>query len=243
MGMRIIKFWGRKALEHFPPRFVCFVQTLRSPGLAKKGRDCFIHPSAQILGRRHVALGSNTVISQDCWLNVNDRTAERVAICIGNHCFIGRRNFFSSGAAIRLGDFVLTANDCHFLGSSHVIDDPLIPLLNSGTDSTDTITVGVNTFVGAGARIIGNVSVGHGCVIGAGSTVTRDIPPFSLAHGQPARVSKRYSFAKKAWIPAHSFDAADESSLLSEDVYLRHLKAAPRVRMPYVAAGTDMGSL
>jgi acetyltransferase-like isoleucine patch superfamily enzyme len=240
--MSRMKVWVRACLQTMPIRLRCLLAAHRQRGPLRKGPGCYVHPSVQILGRANVALGANTVIGQDCWFNVNHRGDGRLAIGIGNQCFIGRRNFFSSGATIQLGDFVLTANDCHFLGSTHLVDDPMKPVICTGTSDSDSIIVGANTFIGAGARILGNVKIGHGCVIGAGSTVTRDVPPFSQAHGHPARVHKRYSFGQQKWIAAALFTAEDEDALPTESAYIQHLSAAGRIPMPHIAAGADLGS-
>ncbi len=226
-----------------PPRLQCRIHTWRSRGKVAIGRRAFIHPSTQILGRAQVAVGSNSVVSQDCWLNVNHRDRPGRAIEIGANCFIGRRNVFSSGAGITLGDYVLTANDCHFLGSTHDVSDPMRPVLTTGTSASDLIVVGDNSFLGAGVRVIGNVRIGHGCVIGAGSLVTRDIPPFSQAHGSPATVQRRYSLARQCWVPLAEFTTEDAARLPGQEHYARQLAQAGAIRMPYMAAGNDMGNL
>jgi acetyltransferase-like isoleucine patch superfamily enzyme len=205
--------------------------------------NAFIHRTVQILGSSNVRIGLNSVISQDCWLNVNHRKSKSLAIVIGDHCFIGRRNFFSSGRSIEIGSYVLTANDCQFLGSSHVVDNPMIPCIASGTTASDIIRIGHNTFLGAGVRILGNVSIGHGCVIGAGSLVTKDILPFSQAFGSPAVVRRRFSPAQNKWLSIDEFGLEDESSIPSPDEYRAILDMNPRPRMPYMAAGNDMGNL
>ncbi|WP_084150243.1 acyltransferase [Azohydromonas australica] len=240
--MPMLKVRIRNALRAMPPKVQCLIMAWRSRHSLQKGPGSYVHSSVQILGRAHVSIGANTVIGQDCWLNVNHRTDGRLAIVIGNQCFIGRRNFFSSGASIQLSDFVLTANDCHFLGSTHLVDDPMKPVICTGTSNLDSIIVGTNTFIGAGARILGSVKIGHGCVIGAGSTVTRDVPPFSQAHGHPARVHKRYSFGQRKWIAAALFTAEDEAALPTESAYVQHLSAVGRIPMPHIAAGADLGS-
>lgn len=218
------------------------VIALRSTsGRPSLGRGVFIHRSVQMLGKAFVSIGANSVLSQDCWLNVNHRTGNMVAIELGANCFIGRRNFFSSGRRIEFGDYVLTANDCHFLGSSHVVDDPLRPYLIAGTTDTDIIIVGHNTFIGAGTCVLGNISIGHGCVIGSSSLVTSNIPPFSIAAGSPATVRKRYSFVTQKWILLADFTADDENSLPDSAAYQEELSKHPAPRMPYLAAGNDMG--
>lgn len=224
------------------PRLECWLMQWRHHDRMRIGRKSFVHRSVQVLGERNVMVGDNSVLSQDTWLNVNHRSSDGVAIRIDNDCFIGRRNFFSSGRAVHVKSFVLTANDCHFLGSTHIVDDPMRPVIATGTTATDTIVVGANSFIGAGARIIGNVHIGHGCVVGAGSTVVDDVPPFSLAVGSPARVRRRFSVPKAAWVPASEFSSADAAAIPPETEYIRHLKTFGHHRMPYIAAGSDLGN-
>ena len=50
------------------------------------------------------------------------------------------------------------------------------------------ITIGANCWIASNVVITGGVTIGEGCVIGVGSVVTRDIPPNSLAVGNPCRV-------------------------------------------------------
>jgi acetyltransferase-like isoleucine patch superfamily enzyme len=48
--------------------------------------------------------------------------------------------------------------------------------------------IGKDVWIGANAVILGGVTIGNGCVIGAGSVVTKDLPPYSVAMGVPAKV-------------------------------------------------------
>ena len=243
IGM-IQNFLGYKVIfRNLPIRVQCAIVSFFRPRPMKKSRGTFIHRSVQILGMSNVRIGSNTVISQDCWLNVNHRHLSEPAIVLGDHCFIGRRNFFSSGKSIDLGSYVLTANDCQFLGSSHVVSNPLVPCISTGTTRSDVIRIGHNTFIGAGVRILGNVSIGHGCMIGAGSLVTKDIPPFSQAFGSPAVIRRRFSLIQNKWISTDEFKTEDECSIPSNDEYLVILRMSPAPTMPYIAAGNDMGNL
>jgi acetyltransferase-like isoleucine patch superfamily enzyme len=208
------------------------------------GRGSFIHPTVHLLGRNSICVGDNVCISADCWLNVNHRIANAVGIGIGNNCFIGKHNFFTSGKGIYLGDYTLTTIGCRFIGSSHIFDDPEVPYLLTGTTNTNVIKVGVNCFFGAGSTVLGNVSVGHGSVIGADAMVTQDIPPFSLVVGNPAKVVKRYSFSRKTWLPVIEITGQDEKDMPDEARYLASLvKSYPRISMPWIAAGKSMGDL
>lgn len=233
---------ARALVLHLPPKLQCRFATFRSSGRLRIGTGSFVHQSVQLLGMSSIRIGSNSVLSEGNWLNVNQRHEDPPAIDIGDHCFIGRRNFFSSGRKIAFGHYVLTANDCHFLGSSHVVSDPLQPCISTGTTDTNEIVVGHNTFFGAGARVLGNVHIGHGCVVGACALVTRDVPPFSQVAGFPAVIRRRYSFPRQAWVSLADFTSEDEAALPGADAYLAQLRMCPAPRMPYLAAGADMGN-
>jgi acetyltransferase-like isoleucine patch superfamily enzyme len=60
-----------------------------------------------------------------------------------------------------------------------------------GPEFAKPITVGSDTWVGGGAIILPGVSIGNNCVVGAGSVVTKDVAPYTVVAGNPARVVRR----------------------------------------------------
>jgi acetyltransferase-like isoleucine patch superfamily enzyme len=206
------------------------------------GRGSYVDRSTHVLGWRSVRIGSYSVVSADCWLNVNHRTASEPRLVIGDHCHIGRRNLLSSARLLRLGDYCLTGPDCRFVGSDHVIDDPFLPYVSTGATDHGVIDVGANCWLGAGVTVVGNVSIGHGSVIGALTLVNKDVPPFSLVVGNPGRVIKRYDARLKTWVSQHLFSTEAEQALPDEQAYLAILRRArPEVPMPLAAASKRMG--
>jgi len=225
-----------------PIKLRCLIQSLRCQGRLQIGRGSHIHSSVHLLGKENIRVGRNTCVSQGSWLNVNHRQKDKIAIEIGNNCFIGKNNFFTSGDMISIADYTLTSIDCKFIGSTHKIDDPEVPYLLTGTTDTNQIIIGVNCFIGAGVTVLGNVKVGHGSVIGANSFVLHDIPPFSIAIGNPAKIIKQYSFLYKAWLPTS--EVLLENKIPSELEYLTQLKNKfPQLDIPWIAAGKSMGDL
>lgn len=230
------------ASRHISPRWKYRILSWLSRG-CRKGRGSYVHPSVQILGEENVSIGSNTFIGEQTWLNVNHRIRGETVILVGDNCFIGRRNFFSSGKRIEMGDYVLTSLECKFVCSSHDVGDPLVPYLASGATSGGIIRIGVNCFFGTGAMVLGDVKIGHGSVVGAGALVTKDVPAFCMVVGNPARILRRYSFSKKSWIEEASVSAEDLKENPDEEAYLELLrKGYPKIEMPVIAAGGDLGS-
>ena len=207
------------------------------------GRRSRIDRSAQILGWKSIRLGHHVLIGENCWLNVNFPNAEQPCLTIGNYSMIGRRNMISSGMRLTLGDYTLTGPDCRLIGADHVYDDPFRPYISTGAAPGGTIEVGDNCWLGAAVQVIGSVKIGRGSVIGAGSLVTRDVPPFSVAVGSPARVLKRFDMSSMRWIRAEDFTSEMERLLPSSTDYLASLRSAtPTVEMPYLATGFRAGN-
>ena len=247
------KYWARNnlsennidTLKYMATSFHFIVAPLAALLARKKnvGKSSFLDPTAQILGWDNIRIGNNCIISEHTCLNVNSRIDGQFAIEIGDNCFIGRRNFFSSGRKILIGDYCLTGADCKFLGAGHVAD-PSKPYINSGTTDTDSINVGVNCWIGVGAIIIGDITIGHGSIIGAGTVLLHSLPPFSIAVGSPARIVKRFSFLSNTWITADDFSEELEALMPNEQDYLKYLTDENHsISMPKVAAGKSRGDI
>ena len=105
-------------------------------------------------------------------------------IFIGKHCSFGHNNKFWAFNKIHIGSYVQTAIGLTLVAGSHRTDD-YSPL----TENQDIFIEGEN-WIGANVTVIGGVRIGRGSIIAAGSVVTKDIPPYSIAAGVPAKVIK-----------------------------------------------------
>jgi len=82
----------------------------------------------------------------------------------------------------------MLANGCFVTDASHRYDDPELPITWQGFTSKGPTRIGDNCWLGTNVVVTDGVMIGRRCVIGANSVVTRDLPPFSVAAGAPARV-------------------------------------------------------
>lgn len=125
----------------------------------------------------------------------------------GTHTMIGKRFFGNFNLTIQDDARVVIGDDVNF-GPNVTIVTPVHPLLAAerrqmrGPDGRPAhlcyakpVTIGSNVWVCANAVICGGVTIGDSCVIGAGSVVTRDIPPNTLAAGVPCRVIREITEA------------------------------------------------
>ena len=219
----------------------CALGVGASLALIRRFPSAYIASDVLLIGVCRMRLGANVAIGSGSWLNVNDRRSLPAGLVIGDNCFIGKRNFFSVGRSIILRDYCLTALNCAFIGSSHRYHDPMSAYMTSGVTLDAEIYVGANCFFGYGCQVIGHVRIGHGCVIGAGALVLEDIPPFSVAVGNPARVIRRFDFSSMQWVawPAHSVTEGP-----SEEAYLEHLRRQHGfIIQPISAAASSFGNI
>jgi maltose O-acetyltransferase len=136
----------------------------------------------------------------------------------GREVTIGRGCQFFSGAGVHLGDysgigegaelagpvrigqFVMMAPEVLILTQNHEFADPAVPMARQGTRPVQPVVIEDDVWIGRRVIILPGVRVGRGSILGAGAVVAKDIPPYSIAVGNPARVvrSRRPDAAEDA---------------------------------------------
>ncbi|KAJ5784454.1 Maltose/galactoside acetyltransferase [Penicillium pulvis] len=91
---------------------------------------------------------------------------------------------------ITIGERVLFGPNVSLYGAIHPLD-PAIRQGMKGPEAGKEIHIEDDVWIGGSVMVLAGVRIGKGCTIGAGSVVTRDVPPFHFAAGNPARVIKR----------------------------------------------------
>ena len=125
------------------------------------GKFCSIHDYAQIL-----TYGGTITMGDNCSVN---------PFCV----LYGHGN-------LKIGNGVRIAASCIIIPSNHIIDDVHVPIYLQGNSSLGII-IEDNVWIGAGAKILDGVQISRGSVVGAGSVVTRNVDPFTVVAGNPAR--------------------------------------------------------
>ena len=112
-------------------------------------------------------------------------------ISIGRGVTINEGTNISGYGNLKIGNDVLISHRVTILSSSHEFNSKAHSIRSQGISRRPTV-IGNNVWIGAGAIILGGISIGDGSVIGAGSVVTRDIPEDSIVAGVPAKkISER----------------------------------------------------
>lgn len=136
-------------------------------------------------------LGSRSVIED--FTTVNNGVGE---VIIGNDSFIGVGNVIIG--PVEIGNHVMTAQNVVMSGMNHSYEDINTPPTIQKV-STDQIKIADNVWVGANSVITAGVNIGRHTVIGAGSVVTKDLPAYCVAVGNPARIIKKYNAETQIW--------------------------------------------
>lgn len=104
---------------------------------------------------------------------------------IGDGSFINNGCLFDAEGAIRIGTNVAVGPDCRFLTGGHRISSS--PTYRAGEVFLAPISIGSGAWLGASVIVLPGVCIGEGCVVAAGTVVTRDCEPHGLYAGVPAR--------------------------------------------------------
>ena len=106
----------------------------------------------------------------------------------------GNRSRETPQQLVEIGDHCMLANGCFVTDSSHRYDDPARPVPWQGFTTKGPTRIGDNCWLGANVVVTSGVNIGERCVIGANSVVTKDIAPFSIAAGVPAKVLRKVEY-------------------------------------------------
>lgn len=128
------------------------------------GDGTYIDPRAMIIQSKKIKIGKNTYIGAYCNIRPVDEE-----IIIGND--------------VQIAQFV------SIIGANHRYEDRNLKISPDNLVS-EKVVIEDNVWIGANAVITPGVTIGKGVVIGAGAVVTKDVPPFAVVGGVPAKVIK-----------------------------------------------------
>lgn len=120
-------------------------------------------------------------------------------ITIGNGCWIGIRNSFACINSIEIGNNVLFAGYVHITDHSHGYEDISMPVAQQPLISKGGVVIEDQCWLGFGCEILSGVHIGKHSIVAARAVVTKNVPPYSIVAGNPARIVKKYNFDNKHW--------------------------------------------
>lgn len=102
---------------------------------------------------------------------------------IGRHCMITAKNLIRIGSNVLMGAYVQVIDHNHGMAAGTLIREQRAEI--------GEVVIGDDVWLGAGAKILANVHIGDGAIIGSNAVVTTDIPANSVAVGVPAKVIRQ----------------------------------------------------
>jgi acetyltransferase-like isoleucine patch superfamily enzyme len=163
------------------------------------GKNSRIYFPLQINGRSNISIGINVTIAYKTWLAALSLTgASECILEIGDGSAIGNFNHIYSTKKIIIGKKVLTADKVYISDNLHSYEDITKSIIDQPIKQIGEVIIGDGTWIGENVSIIGSC-IGKNCVIGANSVVTKNIPDYSIAIGNPAKIIKRYNNELGQW--------------------------------------------
>jgi len=165
------------------------------------GKDVYIEPGVVINRPRFVQVGNYVRIKRNSSINLHpkDKKSKEILLFIGDHVIISESCFISACNRIVIEENVGISPNVMIIDNSRKPGDVIRPSKEQKIE-VGTVQIGADSWIAYGACVLPNVTIGRHCIIGALSVVNRDVPPYSVAVGSPARVVKRYDFDRKEWV-------------------------------------------
>ncbi len=136
-----------------------------------------------ITGFSAIRIGEGTSIMSGSYLYAHDSSN----LVIGSRCSLNHNVLVgAAGGEIIIGDDVLIGPNVVLRAADHVFASVDAPIRCQG-HRPGRIVIGDDVWLAANVVITSDVTIGSGCVVGAGSIVTRDLPPMTVCVGNPAR--------------------------------------------------------
>lgn len=159
----------------------------------KRGHGAVIYHSVRrdLVPFRKCVLGARSVIESYAVLNnaVGD-------LLIGDDTRVGIGNTIIGpvviGNKVNIGQHVLIS------GMNHNYEDVNLSIVDQGI-RVSQVCIADNVWIGANAVVLPGISIGQHAVIGAGSVVTKDVEPYTVVAGNPARIIKVWDFEQQKW--------------------------------------------
>lgn len=175
----------------YRPRW--WVRNILNPLVHKRAKGSIIRKWARmdLLPSSPFQLGKNAIIED--YATVNNNVGE---VIIGENALIGISSTLIG--PVTIGKDVLIAQNVVVSGLNHGYQD-IHTSIRQQKVSTALVTIEDEVWIGANVSVIAGITIGKHSIIAAGSTVVKNIAPYSIVGGNPARLLKQYNTTTKSW--------------------------------------------
>jgi acetyltransferase-like isoleucine patch superfamily enzyme len=142
------------------------------------------------LSREGVTIGNNVSIQKNTIIECTGVIRDLgIGLTIGNNVGIAQNCFIQVRGRVSIGNDTIFGPGVYLFSENHKFDDPELPVVVQG-ETRKGVKVEEGVWVGSRSVILDGVTIGRNSIIAAGSVVNRDVPPFSIVGGIPAKVIK-----------------------------------------------------
>ena len=186
------KFIHRIMFHNARPRW--WVKHFMNPLVLRHGKGAIIRHQTvmNVSPINKFYIGTNSTIEE---FSVMDNGVGE--IIIGNHTRIGLRNTIIG--PVHIGNHVILAQNVVLSGLNHNYEDISLPIHLQGV-SVAPIIIEDNAWIAANSIITAGVTIGKHAIVAGGSVVTKNVPPYTIVAGNPAKAIKRYQSESQKWI-------------------------------------------
>lgn len=121
-------------------------------------------------------------------------------VIIGDGTWIGKNCSIAAINKVEIGKNVLFAGNVHITDHNHGYEDISKPITIQTLISKGPVVIDDDCWLGYNSEILSGVHIGKHSIVAARAVVTKNVPPFSIVAGNPAKVIKQYNFELKKWV-------------------------------------------
>lgn len=158
------------------------------------GTGLSVGKGTKILGGGIIRLGKECYIGPDSFIECR----KGAKLTIGDSFSCTSNIFISSLGKISIGDDVLIGNNIRIYDSNHGMNPQ--KSYRDQPPEVEAVVIEDGVWIGDNVIILPGVTIGEKAVIGAGSVVSKSIPPYTIAAGVPANAKKKYDLSKEEWV-------------------------------------------
>ena len=167
--------------------------------LGSFGRRSRISVPAWIKGHQSIHVGENVHIWRMSRMTAITPHPSRRIITIDDGSIIHPSVHISAVKSVHVAKNVLIAANCYITDHDHMWQDIANPPIRNGHVIARPTRICDEVWLGEKVMVLKGVTIGRNSIIGSGSVVTKDVPPFSMAVGNPARVIRTYDHDSGTW--------------------------------------------
>ena len=157
------------------------------------GTDFIVEDNAEVncMTHRGIIVGDRVTIGKHAIIRPTNIYGDAIGegLKIGNNSSIGPYAYIGCSGFIEIGDNVMMSPRVSIYAENHLFSDPNLTIKEQGV-KREFVKIEDDCWIAANSVILAGVTVGRGSIVSAGSVVTKDVPPYSVVGGVPAKVIK-----------------------------------------------------